>query len=315
MKKLFALLCAGLMLAMAATAFADVDVYTEVDKNWCADIYTKVCLEKAIYLGIKQLAPVDSSAQADVTKNDAIVGNIVLEIPTVTPGNDILEEPDIIGPVLPTALINANAFNMASGVTSVNQAPGNANNQGNAVALAYANDNPAFLNASVHVEKEIGTSDERLDPGIIAVIVDEFLRWDAIAMGSDGGYNPFANLGGTNIVVGVFTPRTNTITDTAFQYVTGVTGVNQSAGNLNNQDNAVALAVGGDPTACLAESDLGMVTANNVIAEIAVTKTDLITADAFSVATGVTSVNQSSGNCNNQANSVAVIVSGLSAIF
>jgi hypothetical protein len=314
MKKLFVLLCAALLVcATVPMAFADVDVETEVDKDWQADICIEANIEKAIYLGVKQLAPVDSSAQADVTKNDANVGNVVVEIPQikVIPGNDVLEEPDtvIVEPVLPLAILTDWAFNSASGVISVNQAPGNANNQGNAVAVAFADDKTAFLSAAAHVEKEIGTSDERLDAGLIGTIVYELVD------NSDAEKNPFANLGGTNIVIGLKTERKDKIDENAFQNATGVIGVNQSAGNCNNQDNAVAMAVGSDPTASLAEADLGMVTANGLLIEFDVDKTDEIVDYAFSSAHGVLSVNQSSGNCNNQGNTVAVSISHMTMAY
>jgi len=306
MKRLFTLFCTGmLVLAVAGLALADVDVKTKIDKNVCINEKINPTIDKCVYLGVKQLAPVDSSAQADVTKNDALVGNVVVEIPKVTPGNQILEEPDIVTPVTPTAELSDWVFQESTGVISVNQATGNCNNQGNAVAIAYANNNPAFLMASAHIEKEIGTSDTKLDPGLIATLV-EWLRKDD---------RDLANLGGTNIVVGIQTPRSNEISDNAFQNAVGVIGVNQSAGNVNNQDNAVALAVGGDPTATLAEADLGMVVANSIVVEKACTKTDQIDDYAFQLARGVIGVNQSSGNCNNQGNSVAVVVTALSAGF
>jgi hypothetical protein len=299
MKKLFALFCAGLLIAMAATAFADVDVYTEVDKDWEADVCIDVNIEKCILLKVEQDVEVNRSAQADVTKNDAIVGNIVLEL---------LRDGD---PCQPDDVIDSEAFTYASGVIAVNQASGNCNNQGNAVALATAADDASFLGASVHVEKEIGTSDTKLDPGLIAVLIDELCNTDK----TSNGWNPFANLGGSNIVVSALTKRTATLEDTAFQYVTGVIGVNQAPGHCNNQNNAVALAVGYDPAASIAESDLGMVTANNIVVDIAIAKSDLITDQCFMNSTGVLGINQSTGSCNNQANAVSVTVAGLTATF
>jgi hypothetical protein len=299
MKKLFALLCAGLLMAMAATAFADVDVYTEVDKDWEADICIDVNIEKCILLKVEQDVEIWSSAQADVTKNDAIVGNIVLEL---------FRDGD---PCQPDDVIDKTAFTNSSGVIAVNQASGNCNNQGNAVALAYANQDAAFLGASVHVEKEIGTSDTRLDPGLIAVIIDECRGTDKF----DSGWNPFANLGGSNIVISALTKRTATLTDEAFRYATGVISVNQAPGHCNNQNNAIALAVGYDPAASMAESDLGMVCANNIVVDIAIAKSNIITDSCFTDAKGVLSINQSTGSCNNQANSVAVTVATLSAVF
>ncbi|MFH0809889.1 MAG: hypothetical protein V2A77_05410 [Pseudomonadota bacterium] len=269
MKKVFTLACAGLLTAgLAATAFAEVTVITTVTKTKTINEIITPTITKTVLLNAKQLAEVDSSAQADVTKNDTIAANVVIELP-----GELVPLPSEV--VTSHAELSGDVFNAVTGIVSLNQAPGNANNQGNAVALAYANDNPAFLGAQAHVDKLVTG----------------------------------------NAVIAAFSERSDAINDAFLGGVTGVFSVNQAAGNVNNQDNAVAVAIGADPVMTLAESDLGMTAAANIITETDVNKTDLINMGAFSGASGITSINQASGNANNQANSVAVTVTALSAIF
>jgi len=56
----------------------------------------------------------------------------------------------------------------------------------------------------------------------------------------------------------------------------GIVGVNQNAGNMNNQTNAVALAVGFGSQVALSEAALGQVNTTNAVEEINTVKLDLI---------------------------------------
>jgi hypothetical protein len=84
----------------------------------------------------------------------------------------------------------------------------------------------------------------------------------------------------------------------------GIVGVNQNAGNMNNQTNAVALAVGIGSQVALAESVLGQVNTGNTVLEVETLKVDRI-ADSINTNSGIVGVNQSSGNMNNQASAVS----------
>ena len=84
----------------------------------------------------------------------------------------------------------------------------------------------------------------------------------------------------------------------------GIVGVNQNAGNMNNQTNAVALAVGIGSQVALAESVLGQVNTGNTVQEVETLKVDRI-ADSINTNTGIVGVNQSSGNMNNQASAIS----------
>lgn len=98
--------------------------------------------------------------------------------------------------------------------------------------------------------------------------------------------------------------RSNAI-EPAFMAAKGIIGVNQAAGNLNNQDNATSLGVGANSMAAVSASDLGLVNMGNEGSYFATTKTDALNG-GFVGAAGVIGVNQSSGDMNNQANVVSL---------
>jgi hypothetical protein len=313
MKKLFMVLCAGLMLfAFVGAALADVDVLTTVKKTDTLNVTDNADITKCVYLGVKQLAQVEQSAEATVTKNDTNLGNLVIELPA----EGFNPFPSEL--VTPTAEITGAAFSTATGIISINQAPGNNNNQGNAVAVAYAGQQSngtaagAFLNATSSVQMENGTTEHQDEvrgyEGFIAGVVDALV-------GDDEDTPIPENLGGSNILITVDTVKSDTLTDQAFQNATGIIDVNQGAGDMNNQNNAVSAAIGGIPTASLAEADLGQVVANNIVVEVSDKKTDSINTSAFSAAAGIISVNQASGAGNNQGNTVAITVASFSGPF
>jgi len=110
---------------------------------------------------------------------------------------------------------------------------------------------------------------------------------------------------GSNSINAIESVRGNEI-NAALTGVDGMLGVNQSAGSINNQNNAAALAVGVGSIAAISEADLGLVNTGNYSYELAVQLTDTITGGALASTSGIVGVNQSSGCMNNQANVVAV---------
>ena len=100
--------------------------------------------------------------------------------------------------------------------------------------------------------------------------------------------------------------RSTTIEANAFEGALGIIGVNQAAGHMNNQNNIVTMSIGDSPIVSLSDSDLGLVSTNNTVVESGVTKIDIISDNAFKGATGIISVNQSSGSMNNQVNIIIV---------
>jgi len=84
----------------------------------------------------------------------------------------------------------------------------------------------------------------------------------------------------------------------------GIIGVNQASGHMNNQANAVSVAVGVGPAGiALSEADLGQVNSWNRAYSSGSTSIASIGSVSSS---GITGVNQSSGNMNNQSNVVSV---------
>lgn len=88
----------------------------------------------------------------------------------------------------------------------------------------------------------------------------------------------------------------------------GLLGINQNAGNMNNQTSSVALALGVGAQVALSESALGQVNSGNSVHEVGTMKTDLIE-KSLNYNLGIVQVNQSSGNMNNQGSSIAISAS------
>ncbi|MDJ0945173.1 MAG: hypothetical protein QNJ30_17020 [Kiloniellales bacterium] len=173
-----------------------------------------------------------------------------------------------------TASVNNN-----SGAAQVNQDSGNMVNQANLVSYGLTGDGDAVTTAEASA--------------------DQFSVANVVAWGP------------------VETEPTDDITISAtisgsIQGNTGIVGVNQNAGNMNNQTNAVALAVGigsveDEGMVALAEADLGQFNALNRVTEVNSVKTGTI-AGSVTGNSGITHVSQAVGNNSNQANFVAVSV-------
>lgn len=163
-------------------------------------------------------------------------------------------------------------FQDITGIVNINQSPGNNNNQANMVSFAY-------------VESD----------GNLALL----------ANGSGEVFSRNNTLNATDM------ERINTIDAGAFQNVSGLLQINQSAGDLNCQNNILAMAAGPHGVVALADGALGQEVANNVINEVNVRKQDIISAGAFNHVSGIVSINQSSGCGNNQTNMVVVTIQQL----
>jgi hypothetical protein len=267
MGKLFVLLLAGLLVfGLASSALATVTVATTVTKTKTITPSVDINITKNILLGIKQLTQVDTSAEADVTKNDAIV-DVDGTLTGGTPQAELLET----------------AFQNAIGIVSVNQAPGYLNNQGNAVAIAYADVTDPELAAFLHAQASVEETIDRLT-GERELTITNRLAEDMM-------------------------------TDNVFESAVGLISVNQAAGNSNNQNNAVALAIGTTPVASLSEADLGQAIANVIAVETDSITQDQIAGLAFNAARGVICVNQAAGSGNNQANTIAITVASFGGPF
>ena len=169
------------------------------------------------------------------------------------------------------------SVNANTGLTEVNQAVGNMGNQGNLVAVALADTGNAFADAQAEVDQL-----------------------------NDNGGTSRVEFSVFNATIGdPLDPLEGSVNDNL-----GVTQVNQDAGYMNNQTNAVAVAAGiasddDDVLVALAEAALGQENVDQIYNATTNTHTATIT-DSINNNTGITQVNQSAGAFGNQGTVVAV---------
>jgi hypothetical protein len=140
------------------------------------------------------------------------------------------------------------------------------------------------------------------------VSVQQINGWDPRTVIPNGDLELVTPTGYGNEYVNTFgSVLTDTIT-ASFSGASGVVGINQAAGSLNNQNNALAIAVGDPAVYALGEADLGQFNTYNYVDTIDQIRTDTIDGGSFDGFAGVAMVNQSSGSVNNQANIVDIAI-------
>jgi len=159
-----------------------------------------------------------------------------------------------------------------SGIVNVNQASGNMNNQANAVSVAV---DPGDENGHSRLFFGGGFAESQ-------AAADQKNERNNIDVDKSSSTSTISSVSGS-----------------------GIHGVNQASGNMNNQANAVSVAVAARPGIALSEADLGQVNASNYVSVEKASSTSTITSVSSS---GITGINQSSGHMNNQANVVSVAV-------
>lgn len=170
------------------------------------------------------------------------------------------------------------SVNNNTGLVSVNQAAGNMNNQGTAISFSFDAASPA----------------PPADPGN-----GNAKTGFAEAQASGTQYNQANKVDSVNILF-----RDALIRD-SINGNTGLAYVNQAAGNLNNQANALSVAVSLAAGVALSEADLGQFNTGNNVIEHDVFKTAIID-NSVNRNTGIVGVNQTSGNMANQTNMVSI---------
>lgn len=153
-----------------------------------------------------------------------------------------------------------------SGIVGVNQASGNMNNQANAVSVAVDpsdnNDDPFDPGSFGHSQ---AASDQKNEDNKVV----NFKPVSAALLGVSGN---------------------------------GIVSANQASGSMNNQANAVSVAVGAGPLGvAISEADLGQVNTNNVTLLFNSTSIAVLSTSG----SGIINANQSSGHMNNQSNVVS----------
>jgi hypothetical protein len=184
------------------------------------------------------------------------------------------------------------SVNNNTGVFGFNQDVGNMSNQGNVVAVSGITGIPSFADAQAHAEQlntdNTSTEYEELrDAETGEPITDPETPADEFAINK-------------------LSAISNSVNNN-----TGVINVNQNSGNMNNQSNGVAIAVGLGAVVALSDTDLGQLNSGNTVDELSTVKVGSIS-NSVNGNSGIVNVNQSTGNMNNQGNvvSFAAITSG-----
>jgi hypothetical protein len=281
----------ALALAFAASASADVFVFGDIFKLKRKTVTEDINITKTITLDIVETIEVDAAAEQEIVKNQRIQYNQIEDETSTS-----------------ATLIDNEVAGSATGLVLINQASGLANNQGNELSVTYANDvaDGVFTHAQSAVQQFVGASYTRTitaDEGAEDVTVD--IVEPSTEAGSFPGL-PFAN---TYQNINPDNSYSDTISGNAFSGFTGVVGVNQAAGALNNQNNALAIALGDDSRFALGEADLGQFVAFNAIRGNVQTRTDTITSSALGGVTGIATINQAAGIGNNQVNQIDIAAS------
>jgi hypothetical protein len=187
-----------------------------------------------------------------------------------------------------------------TGLTSVNQAGGNDNNQGTLVSAAV----------DTYTGSHTTPSGTPTTPSGTPTAGQGFAHAQAEA----------TQVNSTNDVEAVDLTFRNALIDHSDNGNVGLTYTNQATGNNNNQLNELSLAFSERPSGtALAESDLGQFNTGNRVGEggstleaqdpVGINKTATVTA-SLNNNIGVFGVNQSSGNNGNQANIVTIAAVG-----
>jgi hypothetical protein len=245
----------------ASSAKADVFVTAYIDKDKDVFVFEELTKYKDVFFDVDVIVLPDRAAEALALANQRLEHNQTF----FSNGHEATIKESVQDNV---------------GVTSVNQAAGFLNQQGNLIAAA--------------VDGNGGTAQSSAST---AVGVGSF----AEAQSSASQYLQFNFLD--------FDGENTASIDASVTGNAGVTSVNQSAGDMNQQLNASSLGISfaspGDDAVALAEADLGQFLNNNIVNYYGGGETASITASVNNNA-GITGVNQAAGAFNQQANVVAV---------
>ena len=275
----------GLALGLLSPpAFADVFVDATITKTSDTTVTQSTVKNETIDVSVQDFSntfqgAAEADAVVNVSNSDNSVtfahlsGNVPAFILDSTNGsstNMLLSKTATI-----TGSINSN-----NGIVGVNQDVGNMVNQANVVAFAF-DDGPSSVTSSQADASQTNTNN------FVYHVEAPF------------NANTLPNANNTSN----FDYRADILGSVNFNV--GAVGVNQNVGNMNNQTNTLALAVGTSSIHALGEADLGQENSGNRVIESATTKEDSIVGSVNSNQ-GIVQVNQSTGNMNNQASAFSV---------
>lgn len=280
-----------MMTAGSNAAFANVFAFADIFKQKDVTEVVDITITKNITVTVNYEEVLSGDAEAHTLINQENNDNVVsgftevnTDNPDSTPSGPGLAGELNYGIELDALIQDSVSGN--SGIIGVNQDVGNMVNQANAVSFGETVSLDSVTEAQAHAEQNnvnnTSIQYERLVDNQGNILTADDLPLDPTNVDPD---------------------KTATIWN-SINNNSGIVGVNQNAGNNNNQANGLALAVGIGSHVALAEADLGQVNASNTLVSFETVHTDTIQ-DSISGNTGVTTVNQTSGNNNNQGSTIS----------
>jgi hypothetical protein len=261
----------AISLLMGSQALADVFVTADITKFKDITVTVDVFKQKEVFIFVTQTLFAEGAAEADAIANQLNENNVVTGVDGVRDNRasafGIQKAADI-----------TNSVNGNQGVVGLNQDTSNMVNQANLVSLALTNTGNGTEEASL-------TNSQAEAEQI----------------------NTFNRVTHFEVLDVDLTPDLTASIEGSINDNSGVVGVNQNAGNMNNQLNALALAVGLGSKFALSEASLGQFNTSQFVDEIETVKSNLILA-SVNGNSGIVGVNQSTGNMNNQASLVSMSV-------
>jgi len=275
---------AAILLGLSAIpASADVIVTATLTKDKDVHVFVEILKDKLVFLDATVDLTPFSAAEALAIANVTNTGNSVGQsVEGATPGitnYEIYRRADI-----------GFSVNTNSGIVELNQDVGNMANQGNVLAFTavFSEGETTEIPNTTYAEAEAWVEQDNTN-NTVTHLEDPI---DGVP------FNPNNDvLGGNRNIVATIR---NSINGNS-----GIVGVNQNAGNMANQTNAVAMAVGFGTVAALSEAALGQENSGNTVTEAGVSKLAYV-ADSITGNQGVVHVNQSAGNMANQSNVFAL---------
>lgn len=272
-------------MAMPLPAQASLDLLATITKTKDITVTQNVRIEKNIFIDVFLEREYAGAAEADALSNQLNDRNRVEANLKDRPSGPEVDGVTAYG-INRHALIRG-SINTNSGIVGVNQDVGNMVNQANVVAVAVTT-TPA-------------TAPDPTAPGgtrRIGSVANSQAEADQV------------NTANESIHREVFSPERidrSAIIEGSVNGNSGVVGVNQNSGNMNNQLNKLSIAIGPGAHVALSEAALGQVNANNKVLEVGTVRENRISGSANTNA-GIVGINQSSGNMNNQAAVVSMAV-------
>jgi hypothetical protein len=255
-------------LALAIPAIADVDVYADITKDKNVVVNETITKYKFVYFDVTVDIP-DSvkAAESSAIGNQENIGNWACE--------NCAEKVSVLW----------NSVIDNDGLTNINQATGNMMNQGIDISIALDHYAPPPQDQGQEEPPEGGFAEAQAS-------VEQNMELNVVSS--------------TEILWRVAD------IDSSINDNTGITNVNQATGNMNNQMTAISLAVSLAGGVALSEADLGQAITYNTVTEYP-TEPDLSGINKYDSVTnsvmgnnGITTVSQTCGNLNNQANIVSI---------